>query len=215
MFKNIKLLLVIFLFSLSSMATTVSDGEYFENLELYGTEVVDVLGGTVDNLTLYEQSLANIINTEGDYLSDGAIWELNAFDNSYINLSGGNIYEMNLYGNSITDIIGGRVTLLNVSENAELSLSAGLKRGTSLFLKDDTTTINFYCIEYNFTPDFTMFNLSGKWEDGQIFCIGTDQYTYDNINFYVPDSNDIPEPFTMSFFVLGIITTLQRKKYEK
>lgn len=212
MFKNVKLLLVFFVFSLPSMATTVSDGEYFENLEFYGTEVVDVLGGTVDNLTLYEQSIANVVDTEGDYLSDGAIWELNAFDNSRINLLGGNIYEMNLYGNSITDVIGGRVTLLNVSENAELYLSAGLYRGTVLDLKDDTAQIHMYCTDYNFIQIFPTFSLSGTWYNGNRFYIGVDNYTYNNINFYIVEGNDIPEPFTVSFLVLGIITILNRKK---
>ena len=214
MLKNIKLLFVVFLFSLPCMATTISDGEYFDNLELYGNDVVDVLGGTIDNLTLYEHSIANIINTEGDFLSDGAIWELNAFDNSHTNLSGGNIYEMNLYGNSITDVIGGRVTLLNVSEDAELYLSAGLYRGTVLDLKDDTAQIHMYCTDYSFTQLFSTFSLSGSWANGNRFYIGMDKYTYDNIDFNIVESNDIPEPFTVSFIVLGIIGILRKNNYE-
>ena len=197
------------------MALTVSDGQYFETLEFYNNDVVDVLGGTIDNLTLYEQSLANVINTEGDFLSDGAIWEINAFDNSHISLSGGNIYEMNLYGDSITDVIGGRVTLLNVSGNAELYLSAGLYRGTVLDLKDDTAQIHMYCTDYSFNQLFQQFSLSGTWSNGDRFYIGVDNDTYNNINFHVIESNDIPEPIILCFLILGIITILQMDKYHE
>ena len=125
---------------------TITDGNYFDRVNVWDSATVDMTGGQVLDFYAYQTSTVN--------LSGGTIsWFYTSGSSALLNMSGGVIdRSLNVGGSSVTNLTGGQIPFYSTGAY----ISAG-----------DSATVNIY--GYGFSLDGHY--LSGYWADGTAFYI--------------------------------------------
>jgi hypothetical protein len=213
------------------MCATVSAEVYFENeaypeghfadtLDVYNgdnywyvdadeTSVVDIFGGTVDELAPFGFSTANI--------SGGLTEELFAFETSTINISGGEVWDLYALDQSELNITGGEVEWLSLSAGSQASVLGG---GIINLSAQSFSTVDIYGYDLIYNPQNHYDRtrqvweglLMGFWQNRAPFSITTwDQETYNHIVLHdLGPLPSAPEPGTLLLLGLGGVLLRRR-----
>ena len=212
-----------------SSSGTISNGDVYDNVyvENDGT-VVDMSGGQIADLLLSDNSTFNLLGGQISSLGLGSAVNVEALSN--FNMSNGiaDLDGLYLYGAGIASINGGTLSVYQIKvysgaklilDNANVYLDWFDVYGGQLdifggnVVIDDAyfpadSTINIHGYNFNYDPTGGYGGdgiLTGYLSDGgDIIIDRLDQWEYEQINF-------VPEPATISFFVIG--TILVRRKF--
>jgi len=220
--KKLLFLMMLVVLVLSVKNTHATDyvfgpGDHRGDLGLVGTDTLLMTGGTIENITLSGNAIANIEGTSplGSIPSDGGIWSIGNGGYGIINISGGEINEIESYNESVNNITGGSVYSLETHYMSVSHLYGG-EIGTlaSDQLLDvepwwPDAWIHIYCLEgYQYDDNTNL--LTGQWGDGADFSISLSDIgtfpTYELIEFHI-----VPEPITFLLFAVGGIIAGRRK----
>jgi hypothetical protein len=190
-------------------ALDVYSGDNYWYVDADETSVVDIFGGTVDELAPFGSSTANI--------SGGLTEALNASETSIVNISGGEVVQLLAVGLSTISVTGGVVDWLSVSYNSEATISEA--EVTNLWAQG-SSVVDIIGYELSFDPHFYwdsirqvwQGSLTGYWQDKSPFSITTwDEPTYDHLALNnLGPLPGIPEPATLLLLGLGGLV-LRRK----
>lgn len=193
-------------------------GEEWNNVFIYNDDtIVDMLGGLVDGIGIYDASTVNV--------TAGHVNTLDALEFSTANVSGGFVYGLHAKNNSIVifsddasgtsigardfgtlNMNGGTTDLIGVIDSGTLNLYGGLIT-ESLGAWHDAV-VNIYGYDFNYDPmggSLDGGQLTGFWLDDTPFTI--DLYgieTYSHINL-------IPEPSSLILLCLGGLILRRRR----
>ena len=211
------------------MVATVEAAVYFENdaypsgqlvdtLDVYNgdsywyvdadeTSVVDMFGGTVDELVPFGSSTANI--------GGGLTKTLEALDTSTINITGGEVWDLSASGQSEISIAGGGVEWLYLSSGSQALVLEG--DVTNLWA-ESFSTVDIYGYDLTFNSQYQYDRtrqmwegqLTGFWQNRAPFSITTyDQETYNHLILH--DLGPVPAPEPCTLLLLGLGAVLLRR----
>jgi hypothetical protein len=149
-----------------------------------------------------------------DYTINNGTWTGNNFvhGSATLTVNGGNVSSISAFDNSTVNINGGTISTIYITnlQNATVNLYGGNLTTGFHGMFTIPNTINIYGKDFLVTQNGDNAYLSGKWADDS------------NFNFYFLRSNGlpdivtlhtIPEPLTVSFFVLGTVFVKFRKLF--
>ncbi len=200
---------------------TIQDGDLYDLVRLYDTPpdqtTVDMTGGSVHNLWLYDSSIINItdgeirtletFNTSTANISGVSIYGVSAWDYTTVNLSvTGNVTSLYARVSGTINMMGGIAEYLGAIDSSTINIYGGLIT-ESLGAWNDAVA-NIYGYDFNYDPmggSRDGGQLTGFWLDSSAFVIdlyGTETYSHINL---------IPEPCSLLLLALGYLF-LRRKK---
>ena len=189
---------------------TIDNGDYYWYVDADETSVIDMVGGTVDELVTFAISSADI--------SGGLTKDLDALHFSTINVSDGDIWDLSAYDQSTINITGGTVDSLYVSFSSEATVTDG---EVGRVWADDSSIVNIFGYQLEYEPFYHYDGtrqeweglLTGYWENESSFNITTwDQGTYDQIVLYdLGPMPSAPEPATLLLLGLGALALRKRR----
>lgn len=189
----------------------VYDGDYYWYVDADGTSVVDIFGGTIDELVPFGFSTANI--------GGGLTKDLDALGTSTINISGGEVWDLSAYDQSQVSITGGEVGWLYASAGSEVTVTDG---EVDMIWANSSSTVNIYGYDLSYEPFYQYDGTRGEWEglvtgywQGEAavpFNISTwDESTYNQLVLYdLGPRPSIPEPATLLLLGLGALALRRR-----
>ncbi len=153
--------------------------------------IVDMLGGTVKNLSAYDKSIVNIYSGQITGSNNRAYFErgVGAFGHSTVNIIGGHIFGAGAMDFSVLNIKGGDIGFLRTSPNSKINVY-----GKQLSITNTGGSFGFG-------------KVTGVWSDDQSFDISIYDNTYNNIVLH-----EIPEPASVVLLLTGTLLVL-RKQY--
>ncbi|MHC5060633.1 MAG: PEP-CTERM sorting domain-containing protein [Planctomycetota bacterium] len=188
----------------------INNGDYYSYVDADETSVIDIFGGTVDELVTFAISSADI--------SGGLIENLDALHFSTINVSGGEVSDLSAYDQSSVNVTGGAVDWLYVSFNSETTVTGGQ---VDKVWADSSSTVSIFGYDLEYEPFYQYDGtrqeweglLTGYWENEVSFDISTwDQGTYEQMVLYdLGPLPSAPEPATLLLLGLGALS-LRKKK---
>jgi len=187
----------------------VSGGDYYWYADADETSLIDIDGGTTEELRTFGLSTADI--------TGGEAWQLYALDDSTIDISGGEVVQLLAEDRSTISITGGVVEWLSVSYNSEVTISGA---EVSNLWAQGSSVVDIIGYELSFDPQFYwdsirqvwQGSLTGYWQEETPFSITTwDEPTYDHLALHdLGPLPGIPEPATLLLLGLGGLV-LRRK----
>ncbi len=187
----------------------VSGGDYYWYADADEASLIDIDGGTTEELWTFGLSTADI--------SGGEAWQLYALDDSTIDISGGEVVQLLAEDRSTISITGGVVEWLSVSYNSEVTISQG--QVTNLWAQG-SSAVDITGYDFFYNPHFQwdsirqvwQGSLTGYWQEETPFSITTwDEPTYDHLALHdLGPLPGIPEPATLLLLGLGGLV-LRRK----
>jgi len=164
---------------------------------MYNDASAEIIGGTIYEFDMYNNTTADI--------TGGYIGNLLCYDISSVNVYDiGEISLVKPFNSATVNIYGGTITTVLAEDSSDTSIY-----GASLteIGARDLSTVNLYTASYELDPTGGTFGnglLTGTWLYGGSFSIDlVAEETINHLNF-------IPEPSTLSLFVLGLGAVLAR-----
>ena len=166
---------------------TIHNGDSFDNVYVWNNAVVDINGGQIDSLDMFNFSEVNL--DAGDIAEGIYVW-----NESTLNMYGGNIgLSLEAADSGIVNLHGGQIN--------------------DYLYATDSSVVNIYGYNFNYDPDAGGRNggqLTGFWLDDTSFTIdildniAVDSTYYDHVNL-------VPEPGSLIMICGGCLFLRKRK----
>lgn len=187
---------------------SINNGDYYWYVDADEASVIDITGGTVEEMWTFESSTADI--------GGGESWRLYALDDSTVNVTDGQVWELFAEDQSSISIAGGEVEWLSASYDSKVIISEG--QITNLWAQD-SSVVNITGYELSYNPEFQWDSIRGEWEglltglwhdETPLSIITWDAGTYDHLALNDLGQPSVPEPATVLLLGLGALV-LRRK----